>query len=213
MPDGTISTSVVPYQPHEGDIILFDDHSSTWRFLYKMVGSDVPDHSGMVVKLPDGSLALLESGPDDFKLAGPYVRLLEAIPRLQCYQGSMYVRRLKQPLSTEQSRALTHFAMEQEGKRYAIGRLLLQATPCRCRSGWRAKLFAHTYTDRCSWLCSELVVAAGTVAGLFDPNVHHANRMYPLDMMEDKAFDLSATWERPALWLPSPITNPVVGDR
>jgi len=205
--DGPAVFRAVPYYPSEGDIVLFDDHSSVWQVLYKMVGSGMPDHSGMVVKLPDGSPALLESGPDDFKLAGPYVRLLEALPRLHCYQGyqgTVCIRRLKRRLNPEQSAALTHFAMEQEGKRYAIGRLLLQATPCRCRSGWRAKVFGHTYTDRCSWLCAELVVAAGTVAGLFDPNVHHANRIYPLDLKEDKTFDLRSTWDPAFLWTPEP---------
>jgi hypothetical protein len=203
-PAGSAVTRFVPYYPCEGDIVLFDDHNPVWHFLYRMVGSDMPDHSGMVVKLPDRTLALLESGPDDFKLAGPYVRLLEALPRLHCYEGTLYIRRLKRPLSQSQSLALTHFAMEQEGKRYAIGRLLLQATPCRCRSGWRAKYFARTYTDRCSWLCSELVVAAGTVAGLFDPTVHQANRMYPLDMKEDKNFDLRAIWDPARVWTPEP---------
>lgn len=202
-PDGAPRTRAIAYYPSQGDIVLFDDHSRTWRFLYKMVGSDVPDHSGMVVRLPDGRPALLESGPDDGKLAGPYVRLLEAVPRLHQFQGTMYVRRLRCPLSPAQSAALTNFAIAQEGKRYALGRLLLQATPFRCRSGLRAKVFGHTYMDRCSWLCSELVVAAGTAAGLFDPKVHHANRIYPLDMFQDTKYDLSGTWEKPALWGPT----------
>lgn len=202
--DGQPCMRAVPYCPSEGDIVLFDDHSSTWRFLYKMVGSDMPDHSGIVVRLPDGRAALLESGPDDGKLAGPYVRLLEAMPRLHQFQGTMYIRRLRCPLSPAQSAALTDFALAQEGKRYALGRLLLQATPIRCRSGLRAKVFGHTHMDRCSWLCSELVVAAGTAAGLFDPKVHHANRIYPLDMFEDTKYDLSGTWEKPAAWSPTP---------
>jgi hypothetical protein len=204
--DGPALVRAVPYYPSEGDIVLFDDHSQVWQVLYKIVGSGMPDHSGMVVKLPDGSMALLEAGPDDFKLAGPYVRLLEALPRLHCYQGTVYIRKLKRRLNPDQSAALTHFAMEQEGKRYAIGRLLLQATPCRCRSGWRAKVFGHTYTDRSSWLCAELVVAAGTVAGLFDPNIHHANRIYPLDLTEDKTFDLRSTWDPAFLWTAKPNT-------
>src|SRR6266404_3686988 len=71
--DGRILVQPMPYEPHEGDLVLFDDHSKNWRALYHFVGSDVPDHSGIVVKLPDGRPALLESGPDDGKLCGPYV--------------------------------------------------------------------------------------------------------------------------------------------
>jgi hypothetical protein len=207
--DGAVQTRVEPYVPRAGDIVLFDDHSPTWLFLYKMVGSGMPDHAGIVFTLPDGRAALLEAAPDDGKLAGMYVRLVEAMPRLHQFvaqiHGTIYIRRLKCPLSPEQSARLTDFALAQEGKRYALGRLLLQATPCRCRSGMRAQLFGKTYLDRCSWLCAELVVAAGTAVGLFNPNVHHANRIYPLDLFDDRVYpDLGQTWYPSALWSPTP---------
>jgi hypothetical protein len=189
--------------------VLFDDHNSTWQFLYKMVGSGMPDHAGIIFRLPDGRPALLEAAPDDGKLAGMYIRLLEVLPRLHQFQtqirGTIYVRRLKRPLSPEQSACLTDFALAQEGKRYALCRLLLQATPCRCRSGMRAKFFSKTYLDRCSWLCAELAVAAGTTAGLFNADIHHANRIYPLDLFNDQVYpDLGQTWEPAAVWTPTP---------
>jgi hypothetical protein len=206
--NGQITRAIEPYCPHEGDIVLFDDHNKFWFYMYKLVGSGMPDHSGIVVNLPDGRPAILESGPDDGKLIGLRVGLLDPVPRLEefllQYHGTIYVRRLKAPLSQEQSNRLTDFALAQDGKRYALGRLLLQATPCRCRSGLRAKYFASTYMDRSGWLCSELVVAAGTAAGLFDPRIHHANRIYPLDMFDDKTYDLSGTWFPPAVWSPTP---------
>jgi hypothetical protein len=192
------------YVPQEGDLVLFDDRSPTWLKLYHMVGSDVPDHSGIVFRLPDGRLALLESAPDDGKLAGMYVRLLHVLSRLHQFQGTIYVRQVRTPLNPEQSASLTEFALAQEGKRYAICRMLLQATPFRCRTGWRAKLFAKTDLNRSSWLCSELVVAAGTAAGLFDPNVVHANNIYPRDMLYDDHYDLSQTWHTAQIWSPSP---------
>ena len=80
--------------PREGDIVLYDDHNPMWRVLYKMVGSGMPDHSGIAVSLPDGQPALLESAPDDGKLVGPYVALLTPVPRLNqfhgCFANSMY---------------------------------------------------------------------------------------------------------------------------
>jgi hypothetical protein len=201
--DGQLRRVIDRYVPHEGDLVLFDDHSPTWTFLYHMAGTDLPDHSGIVIRLPDGRPALLESAPDDGKLAGMYVRLLDALPRLHQFQGTIYIRRIRHPLTPEQSDRLTEFALKQEGKRYALCRLLLQATPFRARGRVREALFGKTYLDRCSWFCSELVVAAGTAAGLFDPRVHRANSMYPRDLIYDDIYDLSATWLPMGTWSPS----------
>jgi hypothetical protein len=163
----------------------------------------MPDHSGIICRLPDGRLAILESAPDDGKLAGMFVRLLVVSPRLHQFQGTICVRQVRQPHGKEQSARLTKFALAQEGKRYAVCRMLLQGTPFRCRTGLRAKLFGRTYLDRWSWFCSELVVAAGTTAGLFDPHIHQANRMYPRDMLYDDHYDLSSTWYPAAVWVPA----------
>jgi hypothetical protein len=202
--DGRVFVEPIPYEPHEGDLVLFDDHSKNWRALYHFVGSDVPDHSGIVVKLPDGRPALLESGPDDGKPCGLQVVILEAYSRLHQCTSTMYIRHLRCPLTPAQSQALTDFALAQSGKRYAVGRLLLQGTPCRCRCGVRARLFGHTYMDRDAWLCSELVVAAGTAAGLFDPHVHFANRIYPLDLFDERTYpDLIERWWPVAVWSPT----------
>jgi hypothetical protein len=64
----------------------------------------------------------------------------------------------------------------------------------------------HNYTEleRSSWLCAELVVAAGTVAGLFDPHVHHSNSMLPADLLDDRTYDLSCTWVPALKWSPVP---------
>jgi hypothetical protein len=210
---GIVQRQIERYVPHEGDLILFDDHNPTWRFLYHMAGTDLPDHSGIVFTLPDGRPAFLESAPDDGKLAGLYVRLLLAQPRLHQFQGTIYIRRVRHPLSAERSARLTQFALAQEGKRYAVGRMLLQGTPFRCRTGLRAKLFARTSLDRWSWFCSELVIAAGTAAGLFDPHVHHANAMYPRDLLYDDHYDLSATWLPAAVWTPNPSTAANISQR
>jgi hypothetical protein len=202
--DGSERTLVEEYVPQPGDMVLYDQGSKRWRFLYHFVGSCPPDHSGLVVPLPDGRLALLESGPDDGKMVGLWVAMLEVMPRLHGFHGIIYIRRLQHPLSPEQSARLCAWAQAQNGKRYALGRLLLQATPIRCRSGWRAQIFGKTYLDRRAYLCSELVVAGETVAGLMDPHVHKANMIYPRDLLYDDHYDLSHTWCPAAVWSPTP---------
>jgi hypothetical protein len=199
-PHDAFPTRVEPYTPEEGDVVLFNDQIKIWKKLYHFVGSEPPDHSGIIFKFPDGMLALVESGPDNGQLSGLRVRIIEATSRLHCYQGTLWVRRLKKPLTPEQSARLTEFAMAQEGKRYAVGRLLLQGTPFRCRGTWRNAMFGKTDLDRGSWLCSELVVAAGTVAGIFDPNVHHANAIYPRDLFLDDKYDLSQVLYPAGIW-------------
>jgi hypothetical protein len=194
--DGKPSARVEPYVPHEGDLVLFNDHKLMWQILYRVALTEPPDHSGIVVLRPDGTPALLESGPDD----GEYVCILDALPRLRNFQGTIWIRRCKRRLTKEQSAKLTQFALAQEGKRYAVWRLLLQGTPFRSRGWLQSKYFAKTYLDRGRWLCSELVVAAGTIAGLFDPEIHKANAMYPRDIIDNHVYDLSVTWDDPGIW-------------
>src|SRR5438128_10666081 len=56
---------VVAYVPREGDLIFYDDKSLFWTALFIWAGSGPPLHMGIVVKKTDGTLAVLEAGPDD----------------------------------------------------------------------------------------------------------------------------------------------------
>src|SRR4051794_204562 len=132
----------VPYGPKEGDLIFYDDHNATWTKLFELAGTGPPLHMGIIVKRADGSLAVLEAGPDDTV----WVRLLPLAPRLhqfrKDFKGTITVRRCKVTLCPEKSAALTRFAAAQEGKRYAVLRLLAQGTWLRARGPlepWLAK--------------------------------------------------------------------------
>jgi len=142
---------------------------------------------------------VLEAGPDD----SVWVTLQDVGPRLhqfdRDYHGTITIRRCKTTLSRTQSTALTRFAQAQNGKRYAVVRLLAQATPFRAR-GLLEPFLAQTYLDRDSWMCSELAVAAGTVAGLFDRHVVRANVTYPQDLVANQRHDLRAAWHDAAEW-------------
>jgi hypothetical protein len=191
--------------PREGDLVFYDDHNPTWTALFALADTGPPLHMGIVVKKPGGKLAVLEAGPDDTL----WVRLLDAGQRLRQFHrdfagGTVTIRRCKAALSSEQSAALTQFARSQDGKRYAVLRLLSQGTGFRVR-GRMERLLAETRLDRDSWICSELAVAAGTVAGLFDPRVVRSNVAYPRDLVNNRRYDLRPVWEDPAEWRPGHV--------
>ncbi len=189
------------YVPREGDLVFFDDHNPFWTVLFLWAGTGPPLHVGIVVKKEDGNLAVLEAGPDD-TIWVTIQDLKTRLPKfVEDYQGTITVRRSRQELSAAQSEALTKFALAQDGKRYAILRLLIQGTPLRFRGPIRELFLARTDLDRSSWICSELVVAAGTVAGLF-PDTVKSNVTYPLDLVNNRRHDLSRTWHDAETWQP-----------
>jgi hypothetical protein len=192
----------IPYLPQPGDILLFDDENPFYHFLFTLRGAGPPVHVAIAFARPDGSPALLD-------LTGPTVRtgrvsLLEVMPRLETYPGVILVRRLRKPLSPAQCADLCAFATVQQGKEFALGRMLLQATPFCCRNGLRHCLFAGTCMNRERWLCSELVVAAATAAHILDPRTFPANSIYPGDLAYDTKYDLSGLYQSPVLWVAKP---------
>lgn len=199
--DGRYVTQTAPYEPRAGDLLFFDEYKPHWVVLYKLVGSDGPHHSALVFKKADGEFCTVEAGPNDTL----HCRILPLLPRLQDFKGTLHIRRVKTPVSAEREEALAKWAAEQDGKRYALGRLFLQTTPFRCRGPVRRDLFGATYVDRCSYMCAELAVAGGTVAGLFDPFKHPGNSIYPRDLIYDDAFNISASYHDAELWSAYPL--------
>jgi hypothetical protein len=185
----------------EGDIVLFDHHCRWMNLMYQCAGSGGPLHAALVFKRPDGAPALIEAGP----MFVQRVLVWEINPRLHTFDGTILVRRLQTPLSAEQSQALTEFCTAQEGKSYALGRVLLQGTLLRARGPLRTHYLGKTILDRDRWLCSELVVAAMTVAGVLNDTEHPANTFYPRDLcFDDSRHDLSRHYRRPARWSTRP---------
>lgn len=210
---GEIEVRQVPYYPQPGDILLYDYPSFHISLALRLAGSGNPMHAAIVVARPDGTPAVLEVGPNSKPHAFTKTYILDVYPRLASYPGQIEVRRPRHPLTPEQSAALTQFALEQEGKKFAVGRLLLQATPFRCRYGVRHYLFARTTLDRSRWICSENVVAAGAAAGVLDPKVYLANAMYPRDLAYDERFDLSPLYHPPYRWAPDGDRRPALANQ
>ncbi len=201
----------IPYEPREGDLIFYDDHSKVWTKLFAFAGTGPPLHMGIVVRKLDGTLAVLEAGPDDTV----WVDLRDLNTRLHqfCEQfgGTITIRRCKAVLNRFQSAALTRFALAQDGKRYAVLRLLAQGTPLRARGPLEAWL-GKTSTDRDAWICSEISIAGASIAGLLDPDVIHANANYPRDLVDNARYDLGTSWYDAARWQPgTPGRRPAAG--
>src|SRR5271170_2295986 len=91
------------YAPQEGDLVFFTYHKLLWHLLFRIGHTGPPFHVGIIVRLPDGRLNLLEAG----SLAPDRVSLVEIKPRLIRYPGDVWFRRLHQPLTAEQSQCLT----------------------------------------------------------------------------------------------------------
>jgi hypothetical protein len=197
---GKVERETAAYVPREGDLVFYDDGNPFWTLAFAYAGTGSPLHMGIVFKKADGKLAVLEAGPDD-TIRVALLDLDTRLPQFAAdYKGTITIRRCKKALAAEESKALTKFAHAQDGKRYAVGRLLLQGTSFRTRGPLRELVFGGTVLDRDSWICSELSVAAGTVAKLFDPKAVYANVAYPRDLVDNQRYDLRGNWHDAAVW-------------
>jgi hypothetical protein len=188
-----------PYVPQAGDLVFFDDFNKLHHLAFKLSGTGGPLHVGMIVARRDGSLALFDITGSTVAFARVSISEMDA--RLHNFPGMVLVRQLKQPLTNEQSRDLTNFAYAQEGKRFAMLRVLLQGTPFSARTGLRHALFGHTYFDRHRWFCSEIVIAGCATAGLLNPHAVAGNAVFPRDLAYDEMLNLSHLYHSAARWV------------
>lgn len=125
------------------------------------------------------------------------------------------------PLTPEQSACLTEFALAQEGKFFALGRLLKQVTIFRSRGPLRTEFMGKPHgADRRSFYCSELGMEALVAAGLVDPETARPAATYPRDIFFDRSpnpylnkhLDLSDCWYPPARFTSCPGRCTTAGD-
>ena len=195
-----------PYQPQPGDIVCYSyEGSILWGVGYKVALAGGPDHSGMVVRMPDDTLGILEAGPDD-SLIVQVCSLAERLKFHHCNRGRVWVRRRKCPLTDEQSCLLTQFAISERGKNFSLLRLGAQITPLRSRGPIRTQFMGKPLGPHGGYICSEIIIESGVYAGIMDRETARPGATYPEDFFFDRSrnryldehFSLAYAWEPPA---------------
>jgi hypothetical protein len=211
-----------PYHPQAGDIFLSSDKLRIAVVGHMLVGSQGVHHSGLIILRPDGRPASLEAAPHHVR----WVRVLDIDDNLARYSeegNSVWIRQRKTPLTPEQSKLLCEFAMNQDGKKFAWERVMMQVTPFCARRHLRNTSMGGPHGERRRYFCSELALETLLHAGLLDPERTRPSATYPGDLFFgtsenswiNENLDINASWEPPARWLlsPSPATSQIADPR
>lgn len=204
------------YQPQPGDVLLLSNTSPLFTFLYKLAFTGAPGHSALVVRRPDGTLGQLESGVDSV----PRTEVNPLDRRMHLYPGTIWVRRRTVPLTDCQSRALTAFAEQEQGRAFAVGRFMLQITPLRSRGPLRTFVVGRPKRPGMipfrDYFCSEVVLEALVFAGVLPRDTTRPAATYPEDMFFDHSRNRyldrhpplgNGGWEVPRLWERNPAAG------
>lgn len=194
------------YNPQPADVILMSDPTLTSRALYAVALTGAPGHIGIVVRMPDGRLGILEAGFNG-SLTTRYVPLDY---RLSHYPGAVWVRRVRVPFTPEQDAKLTEFAERVHGSRYNVILAKLQITPFRHRGPIRTAFMGQPKGPDRPLICSEAVIEALIYCGVIDATTARPSATFPRDLFFDSSLNpflnrhppLRDGWDVPALWTP-----------
>ena len=207
--DEDVRSPVKAYVPQAGDIYMSTDRSWIINLGHHLAFSGQPNHSGIIIMMPDGSPAILEGGPFNglkVEIVDLYYDLNHHAERTeQCW-----IRAGKTPLTKEQSDDLTEFAIRQCGKPFAARRMLRQMTPFRkLRGPLRTYVMGSPHGERDRYFCAELVMESCVHCGVLSKETTRPSATYPEDMFFDKSknyylnehFTLADGWNPPVRWL------------
>lgn len=206
--DATLRGPAEVYAPQPGDIFLATDQERWARVGHWLAGGAGVHHSGIVFRRSDGCMGLIEAGPFNslrVEVLDPFEHLRDHVRAGDC----VWIRRRAVPLTAEQSAALTAFVEAQEGKPFAVVRLVAQVSPFRSRGPLRTWWVGQPHGERHSWFCSELVAESCAAAGLLDPATTRPAATYPRDLFFDRSSNwyldrhlrLAPCWHAPARWM------------
>ncbi len=178
------------YTPQPGDIWICSSKNMPTRCFFKLMTGEYCTHAVIVVRDGNSELRVLSAQK------GAVVQLFKLEEYFAFGTERIWVRQVAEPLSLESSERLTRFAEAQAGKPYAQFRYLIKlpfVTPIISDVSGELRL-DELYAGE-EWFCSELVVAAGQVAGLLN------ERIRPLSTDPGDLFHLKGrSWKRPLEW-------------
>ncbi len=154
-----------------GDIVLCVSGNPGMKAAFSVMTWCPITHVLIVVRDGEGRLCVLDADQ------GTGVQLLPAVGYLRAYiahGGSVQVRHLdseRRPVTAEEDRRLTEFAVAHVGKQYApikrLGKVLRE--PLYLDNADPAHMLA---LDRMNWFCSEIAAGALRYAGMISPKVN-----------------------------------------
>lgn len=216
-----------PYVPQAGDIIVESDDRLTWGIGHNLAKSGHPHHSMIVFCKPEGGFAILEAGgnpdtPSKVSTADLFRILDWEASKTGRKERRIWVRQRKFPLTQEQSEALTNFALEVRGRRFARAKLFLMMTPIRAKGPVRTAWLGKPDYDKGNYFCAEMVVTALAKAGIIDAELARPGASFPHDLFMggsrnhfiDRGLKpLNECWEPPARWTNRACesNDPIVG--
>ncbi|MFO0880914.1 MAG: hypothetical protein U0840_26615 [Gemmataceae bacterium] len=182
-----------PYHPQEGDLVFFTSTSPLFGIVFGVGRTSHPYHVGMVVRDRSGQLVIFEAGGTQEYLVvlKPIVERMTDYVTKRSYRR-IWVRRIREPLTPEQSLCLTQFAHAQEGKSFACCfRMAAHALP--------GRPLIPTHPNQHGWFCAELVSETMRVMGLCSAGHMVPHKTTPRDLFYDRR-DISCGWHAPETW-------------
>jgi hypothetical protein len=205
--DEVVRGPMKAYVPQPGDIFLSTDRSRVIQAGHRLALSGQPNHSGIVITRPDGRPAILEGGPFN----GLRVEIVDLRYDMQTHEErgeKVWIRQRKTPLTKDQSDQLTAFAIGQDGKRFAAGRMMAQLTVFRTRGPLRTYVMGTPNGERDSYFCSELVTESLVHVGALSAETTRPSATYPRDLFFNTSsnlylnryFTMADGWLPPSRW-------------
>jgi hypothetical protein len=150
------------YCPQPGDVLLLADPDPLFDVLYVLSRTGMPGHAGVVVRMADGRLGLLEAG---FSFT-PFTRVTPLEYTMNLYAGWVWARPRETPLTPEQDRRLAEFAQMADGSEYNLKRFAAQITFFRSRAPVVTRFAGKPVGPGKEYTCVQIVVEALVYAGL-----------------------------------------------
>ena len=195
----------IAWKPREGDIVFMTATDKPQHTTYAIGRTTHPYHIGLIVRRSNGELGILESGGGI-----PAVTFRPILGRFGVYDLATerrfaWVRRIRQPLTCEQSRSMTVYGEPQVGKPFSsYARLTMFWLP--------GHPSPKTTPDQEKWFCSEIVVALLQEAGVLGKTEFRHGSTTPRELFTDCLWnDISDRYHAPLPWSLNLAQPPVPG--